>query len=97
MDSAIRPAHAAPVTICMTYPQAPDAVERFDNDQSFDHDVDAAALLEFVSHRRRLLRERAYRRLAATILSVDVASLATELATRRAAPSPSEPRIDHAA
>jgi hypothetical protein len=52
-------------------------------DETID-DVEILTLLELASRKRRVLRQRAYRRLAATILRVDVASLAFDLTARGA-------------
>jgi len=88
MDCAPGRAHAAGVTMCLPLPAA---LSTITSDPVLDDDIDAAALLEFMSRRRRILRDRAYRRLAATILGLDVASLAAGLESRRGSPSAASP------
>jgi hypothetical protein len=58
----------------MITPTAPDAGDAIDG-------LGADQLREFTRQRRRILTDRAYRRLAVTILGLDVASLAPEALT----------------
>jgi hypothetical protein len=56
----------------MITPTAPEAVDA-------DDGVGANELREYTRQGRRVLTDRAYRRLAANILSLDISSLAAEL------------------
>jgi hypothetical protein len=70
----------AGMTSCMISPTAAEAVDAFDG-------LGADALLDFARRRRRGQTDRAYRRLAATILGVDVTALAATPLSLRSMPS----------
>jgi len=68
----------ARMTLCMTLPTASDAVEAFDG-------FGADEPFELLRRRRRAQTDRAYRRLAVTILGLDVPTLADQLVNGRPA------------